>query len=204
MAAAVAISERVYQAIRMRVLSGGFRLRERLDVARLASELNASATPVREALTRLAAERLIEARPARGFFAALWSRAELTSLYEWRMTLAVLATQASERAVTLAPAKSVNYADRIAQCLAALEQHANTELKRAAANTDDRLYAARRAEPEAMTGCEAELAALEICMEKGARREIVSMLRRYHVRRIDHVGAIRDRAVLRALPSNGE
>lgn len=204
MAASIAISERVYQTIRLRVLCGGFRLRERLDVARLASELNASATPVREALTRLAAERLIEARPARGFFAQLWSSGELRALYEWRMALSMLAAQEAGPRVIAAPKASDTYADRVTLCFSRLESEANAELRRAGVNADDRLYAARRAEPEALPGCDAELAALEGAVRAGARRETLALLRRYHVKRIDHVRLIRERAVLHALPSNGE
>lgn len=96
MAADPPVSDRVYHEIRRRLLAGDYRLHARLDVGALADGLGASSTPVREALVRLAAERLITARPTRGFFVSLWSESELRALYEWRAWLAAgaLATHA--------------------------------------------------------------------------------------------------------------
>lgn len=81
------VTERVYAEIRRRLFEGAFKLRQRLDVAALSEATGASATPVREALVRLAAERLIASRPTRGFFLTLWSESELCALYDWRHTL---------------------------------------------------------------------------------------------------------------------
>jgi len=98
MAADPPVSDRVYHEIRRRLLAGDYRLHARLDVGALADGLGASSTPVREALVRLAAERLITARPSRGFFVSLWSESELRALYEWRAWLAAgaLATHAEK------------------------------------------------------------------------------------------------------------
>jgi DNA-binding GntR family transcriptional regulator len=206
MAADPAVSERVYQEIRKRLLAGAFRLREHLDVARLAGALSVSATPVREALTRLAAEGLVAARPARGFFATLWSQTELKSLYEWRAALALLALEmrGTNGEVEAGMGGQASYAERVAGLFRRIEAGVNPQLRRAAANADDRLHAARKVEPEALDGCEEELAALEQAVARGDRREIAKLIRRYHARRTARVSAIRERAVLRALPGNGE
>ncbi len=50
-----------------------FRIRpgERINEVALARELDASRTPLREALNRLVAERLIDFNPGKGFFCSL-------------------------------------------------------------------------------------------------------------------------------------
>jgi len=53
--------DRVYAAIRKRLRDGLYRPGERLEPALLSDELNASVTPVRDALHRLTGERLVEA-----------------------------------------------------------------------------------------------------------------------------------------------
>ena len=56
-------SERVYGALRERILANVFAPGARLDPAVLASELASSVTPVRDALHLLAGEQLVEVRP---------------------------------------------------------------------------------------------------------------------------------------------
>lgn len=56
---------RVYAAIKQQLLEGAFRPGERIEPAILSDELGASVTPVRDALHRLAGERLVEAPNAR-------------------------------------------------------------------------------------------------------------------------------------------
>lgn len=200
MPAEPAISETIYQELRRRLLAGAFKLRQRLDVGRIATDMHASATPVREALARLATEGLIAAKPTRGFFATLWTEVQLAELYQWRASLIQIAVEARFNA--LAPAKlRTDYSDRVRHLFESIEEGANTELRRAAANADDRLHAARRVEAEILSGTAGELSAIAAA---GTKRELLSMLRRYHARRLANVGAIRERAVLRALPNNGE
>lgn len=202
MAVDPAISERIYIELRRRLLAGSFSLRERLDVNRIATEMEASATPVREALTRLATEGLIAAKPARGFFAMLWTEAELRALYEWRGALVRLAIEARSEVLPRPSMKlSEDYADAVRQVFASLEEGANREIRRAASNADDRLHAARRVEPDIVTGHRAELTALTTATTK---RDLLNALKRYHARRIASAASIRERAVLRALPPNGE
>lgn len=59
--------ERVYAAIRQRLREGFYRPGDRLEPAALSDGLNASVTPVRDALHRLTGERLDEARPMKAF-----------------------------------------------------------------------------------------------------------------------------------------
>ena len=55
------IFERVYLALKAQVTSGAFAPGDRLEPAALGEALNASITPVRDALHRLVGERIVEA-----------------------------------------------------------------------------------------------------------------------------------------------
>lgn len=62
--------------------SGRFGWGEPLIATSLAMELGLSATPIREALARLAGEGLIEHRPGRGYYALSPTTTEVSDLYE--------------------------------------------------------------------------------------------------------------------------
>lgn len=68
-----------------------FRIRpgERINEGSLAKELNASRTPLREALNRLVAERLVEFRPGKGFFCRELDPQSIFELYEAREVVEV-------------------------------------------------------------------------------------------------------------------
>jgi DNA-binding GntR family transcriptional regulator len=61
------LGDQVYGALSERILDLEYGPGERLVIDRLARELGVSGTPVRDALNRLAAERLIDFTPFRGF-----------------------------------------------------------------------------------------------------------------------------------------
>ena len=60
---------------------------DRLNEVHLATELDVSRTPLREALSRLVSEGFIEVRPRRGFFVRQLSAEEIGHLYEIRNVL---------------------------------------------------------------------------------------------------------------------
>jgi DNA-binding GntR family transcriptional regulator len=196
---------RVYDDIKHRILSGEIRLRERLDVDHLARTYRVSGTPVRQALSYLAFERLIVPHPMRGFQVALWSEKGLRELYDWRGMLACLAAETSERK---APAGTTNgaaiYADAVASLLQCLNANSNGELARAATNGDERLRAARLVEPELLPECQTDLERLTEAMIAGSLESMQAALRGYHQQRADLAGEIRARALLRALPEEDE
>ena len=202
MAADPRVGERVYREIRRLLFAGTFRLRERLDVASLGEKLNASNTPVREALVRLAAERLIASKPPRGYFVSLWSEAELGALYDWR---ASLLRTAIEEASTISAAldASLDFPLRVAAVFQTIEAGANAELKRAAANADDRLYFARLAEAEVFDDTKEELETLAGELQASKKRAFAA-LRLYHARRTSAARLLRERAAVKALGPNGE
>lgn len=80
-------AERVADTLRDRILHGELEAGSRLGEAELATGLGVSRTPVREALSRLAAEGLVEISPNRGARVATWTVAELEGVFEVRASL---------------------------------------------------------------------------------------------------------------------
>ena len=71
----------VYERIKNWLLAQSLVPGQLLQIGVLADELGVSTTPVREALTRLAAERMIMSVPKRGFFARTPSEDDIFGLY---------------------------------------------------------------------------------------------------------------------------
>lgn len=80
-------AERVADDLRGRILRGELGAGLRLGEADLAAGLGVSRTPVREALSRLAAEGLVEVAPNRGARVATWTAAELEGIFDLRASL---------------------------------------------------------------------------------------------------------------------
>jgi DNA-binding GntR family transcriptional regulator len=57
----------IYDALKERIMDGEFESGARLNIDALAAKLNVSPTPVREALARLAAEKLVTCEPFKGY-----------------------------------------------------------------------------------------------------------------------------------------
>lgn len=80
-------SERAVHALRELILRGDYPAGSRLGEVELAERLGVSRTPVRHALTQLAAEGLIELSPNRGARVNSWSVAELQGVLDLRTSL---------------------------------------------------------------------------------------------------------------------
>ena len=93
-------AERVADTLRDRILHGELRGGSRLGEAELAAGLGVSRTPVREALSRLAAEGLVEISPNRGARVATWSVGELEGVFDVRAALEPQLTGYAVRAAT--------------------------------------------------------------------------------------------------------
>lgn len=85
------IQERVYSALRERLMRGGFAPGQKLKLADLAKAFGVSAMPVREALNRLTAERALESLPNRTVRVPQLSRDALQELKEARFAIEGLA-----------------------------------------------------------------------------------------------------------------
>ena len=182
--------ERVYAAIRQRLREGVYRPGDRLEPALLSEELNASVTPVRDALHRLAGERLVEAPRHEGFRTPMLTEAMLRHLYAWHLDLLLLAVtrhRAMERA--RAVDSDVGGPDEPAH-----ERHNALflELARSAGNPEHvaaveslsaRLEPIQRAESHFLDGTEAETSAIIRALKANDRKALRSSLVRYHRRR---------------------
>jgi DNA-binding GntR family transcriptional regulator len=91
-------ARRTYLTLRDRVILGDLAPLARLKIADLATEFGVSPGAVREALSRLTTDRLVEARDQRGFRVAAVSLADLDDLTETRIQIEGLAmAQAIQR-----------------------------------------------------------------------------------------------------------
>lgn len=91
--APVPSSERVYQALKHRILAGMVEPGTRLVELQLATEFTVSRTPVREALKRLTAEGLIRVDPVRGIVVSDVDARELEEIFVIREVLDGLAAR---------------------------------------------------------------------------------------------------------------
>jgi len=79
--------EQVYSQLRRLVMAGHFPYGQRLAEERIAEQLQVSRTPVREAMVRLHADRLLHRYADGGFYIAEPDLIDLRDLYELRLTL---------------------------------------------------------------------------------------------------------------------
>lgn len=86
-------SERVYQALKHRILAGMLEPGSRLVELQLATEFSVSRTPVREALKRLTAEGLVRLDPVRGIVVSDVDARELEEIFVVREVLDGLAAR---------------------------------------------------------------------------------------------------------------
>lgn len=85
------IQERVYAALRDKLMRGGFAPGQKLKIESLADAFGTSAMPVREALNRLTAERALEMLPSRTVRVPALSKECLRDLKETRFAVEGLA-----------------------------------------------------------------------------------------------------------------
>jgi DNA-binding GntR family transcriptional regulator len=81
------LKEHAYRLLRQRLEGGAVRAGCRLSDDALAKEIGISRGPIREAISQLTSEGLVEHRPRRGVFVREPSRREIEELYEVRFAL---------------------------------------------------------------------------------------------------------------------
>src|SRR5690606_2031075 len=89
------LTQFVERQLRESILMGKFAPGTRLNIRELSEQLGTSATPIREALMRLSAQRILEARPGQ-FCVPVISRAKYQEISDVRL---VVENMAAERAV---------------------------------------------------------------------------------------------------------
>ena len=109
-------SERAQHALREDILSGALPGGTHLGEVELADRLGLSRTPVREALTRLAAEGLVELHPHRGARVTRFTGTDLDDIFDVRRALEPRAT---ERAAARATPAELDELDALARTMLA-------------------------------------------------------------------------------------
>ncbi len=131
------LADKAYHAIRDRIVSLELAPGALIDERALVDELGMSRTPVREALMRLAQERLVEVYPRRGMFVTGVDVRELARLSEVRAVLEPEAARlAAGRATDAERADLAALADEIAAAddLMGLDERIHRAVYRAAHN----------------------------------------------------------------------
>jgi DNA-binding GntR family transcriptional regulator len=177
--------ERVYAAIKERLRRGDYRPGDRLEPAMLSQELNASVTPIRDALHRLTGERLVEAPRHDGFRAPLVTESMLRHLYAWHLDILLLAIarRSAEREIEVDHINAPEL-ERLNLMFANLAA-ASGNPKHAAAlkNLTQRLGPYRQFEREFLDAIEGETEQIAASIQARDLKALRKALVRYHRRR---------------------
>ncbi|MEZ4834699.1 MAG: GntR family transcriptional regulator [Caldilineaceae bacterium] len=87
------LNQQVYTRLQEMIRSGSFRLGEQLDERTLATDLEVSRTPIREAISQLVREGIVEYRPYRGNFIRKFTVKQVNDLFLVRAALEALAVR---------------------------------------------------------------------------------------------------------------
>lgn len=180
------VTDRVYDGLKREVLSGRILPGSRLEPSRLAEALASSVTPVRDALSHLSGERLVESRTNEGFFLPHLHEPALRDRYRWNM--AVIRAAVSDwspedqgSSVIRAGSEYEEEMRGLSELIAARAR--NPEFATHLRASSDRLAAVRRAEARALPGHEVEVAAMAEAIKSGDRPGLVQLLAKCHRRR---------------------
>jgi len=198
--------EGIYDRIKTLLLAHTLAPGQLLQIGTLAEELGVSTTPVREALTRLAAERLIVFAPKRGFFAKTASEDELRGLYTLNQTLLDSALRewapgSMSEEEAKAPSKlfaSLPLSDKPEQLTRTVDdlfvriatRSGIGEMADIIRNFNDRLHHARMIEGEIIENAVEELSQLRHLYSENNRDQLLAALSAYHLRRRELVSSI--------------
>ena len=180
--------ESALAALRTRLRDGNFPPGGRIPASALAASLKLSATPVREALSRLAGEGLVEERRNQGFFVRTLSGVDVADLY--RLALAhmlIVVGRDRERRPPTAPdtdpgADPVRAVEGFFQAWVA--EAGSRALGQMHQTIATQLGPVRRVEPRVLDDLDLEADALLRSAGTGEAQELAQGLRRFHGRRI--------------------
>lgn len=203
----------VYERIKNWLLTQTLVPGQLLQIGVLADELGVSTTPVREALTRLAAERLIMSVPKRGFFARTPSEDDIMGLYSvnqaileaaiarWPQDSQGAADTAAAAAAPAVPLEERN-ADQLARQTGDLFLQIATrsgvgEFMEIVRNMNDRLHHARVLECEIVENAFLEVGHIAELVGAREPKQLQQAIRAYHDQRLRLVAPISKELLLR-------
>lgn len=108
----------VYQSLRAQILRGALKPGQRLRQEELSRELDVSRVPLREAMTRLAADGLVELNPRRGYAVKALKPSEIVEIFELR---AVVEEHAAYRAAYARTLDDVAEVERLLKASEAID-----------------------------------------------------------------------------------
>ncbi len=183
------VFDRVHAAIRDRIASGVWRPGQRIELAMLCDLLDASPSPVRDALHRLRGERLVMDGESDGFCMPSLTEAELADLYAWAHQLLMIGLRGpgpiGQTGTSTAPVAAIT-----ALFEAIMEAARNAEARAAMRSINARLGPARLAELSVLDGIDAEIAGVRQALLADDRAVLRTVLGRYLRRRTKAAPAI--------------
>ena len=96
----LSLKEKVYKTLRFDILTGKISGGTHITESNIASRLNVSRTPVREALQKLTQEKLIISIPKVGYIVEIMSNDDIQDLFSARFDIEVLVTQKATQYIT--------------------------------------------------------------------------------------------------------
>lgn len=112
------LSERIFEVLRERIVTGGISSGQSIRQDALAAELGVSKIPLREALARLEQEGLLTSHANRGYFVPPMSGAQAGEIYELRMRIEPHAAAEACQAATEAEQAEVRAQYRLLEAAA--------------------------------------------------------------------------------------
>ena len=189
-------------ALRARLRGGVYPPGGQLVIGDLAEDLRSSSTPVREALSRLAGEGLVEERRGNGYFAWRLDVTEIVDLYAMHEVVVAAAARGMDSSGSAAAARAaeprsdataafdaVVRSERIFDGL--VQSTGNRVLAQHYSQLRDRLAPVRRVEPAVITDLELELASLSAALGADGRAIELGLADYHHRRRSSAQGLAR-------------
>lgn len=180
------VLEPTYDALRRRLIAGDWPGGHKLEAPRLADELGVSITPIRDALSRLTGERLVEFAAGEGFRVPRLDGGDLRTIFAWHHRLVMMAIRWRSGpfpAIDI-PHGNDGVGERTALLFGAIASTArNFELTRAVAQVAARLNPYRQHEPALFPDVDEELSAIEQLIGEGGRAAVLTAIGHYHARR---------------------
>ncbi|MFC3077828.1 GntR family transcriptional regulator [Phenylobacterium terrae] len=187
--------------LRRRLAAGTYPPGTRLAAADLAGELGLSATPIREALARLAGEGLLDERRGEGAFLPLYAGQDVADLYrlsQAHLQAALQGAHVDRPANGLGAAILERPADAASAVVAAdrlfagwVAEQAGRRLALSFGRLQLQLAPVRRLEPLCLPDLTAEWARLAAA-DRGGARERLAAVRQFHARRVRMAGRLAD------------
>jgi DNA-binding GntR family transcriptional regulator len=101
------LADRAYEQLRHALMNGSFHPGQKLTIRKLAAVLGISATPARDAISRLVSERVLESGPNRTVSVPALDSQKLREIYVLRTALEGVATELGAKAMDRAQVESL-------------------------------------------------------------------------------------------------